>query len=675
MRLGQKIIIALIFVVAAGLSVVTSRVAVQWIEERTLAAVDRVIAFRGIDWVDATADGLRIRLIGTAPDEARRFEALSIVGSVVDSERVIDAMEVVDTSNMPPPKFSIEILRNDRGISLIGLIPAESESRIIVDRIEELTRNARVADMLDEGEYPVPEGWPEALDFAIEALGLLPRSKISVAADMVAITAITGSAEEKQRLEEELALLAPEGLLVTTDLTAPRPVITPFTLRFVKEAEGPRFDACSADTPEARDRILEAAARAGVTGEIDCTIGLGVPSPNWAAAVETAIAKLDQLEGGNITFSDADVTLVALETVEQADFDRVVGELKADLPEVFSVKAILPDPPAEEGGDKAPVIPEFTARRDEEGALQMRGRLRDEMMQDAVTAFAQAKFGADRVYNATRLDDTLPDGWPVRVLAGLAAMSELETGALVVRPDLIRIEGETGSADARQQMARILSERLGKQDKNYELDVRYIEALDPSAALPTPRECADSIQAEIAKRKITFAPGSLEIDPESLPTVDAIARILDECTDVRFEIGGHTDSQGREEMNLNLSQARADSVLNALMARQVLTGNLTAKGYGESDPIADNDTEDGREANRRIEFRLLAAATDRAKAKAKAEGEAADKQAAATAPDGAGEEGGPGADEPTEGAAPADSDAEDPSSATGATGTTNGEAR
>ena len=58
-------------------------------------------------------------------------------------------------------------------------------------------------------------------------------------------------------------------------------------------------------------------------------------------------------------------------------------------------------------------------------------------------------------------------------------------------------------------------------------------------------------------------------------------------------------------MNQQLSQARADAVLDAIMARRVLTSNLTAKGYGETTPIADNKTEDGREANRRIEFTLV----------------------------------------------------------------------
>ena len=58
-------------------------------------------------------------------------------------------------------------------------------------------------------------------------------------------------------------------------------------------------------------------------------------------------------------------------------------------------------------------------------------------------------------------------------------------------------------------------------------------------------------------------------------------------------------------MNLNLCQARAQSGLNLLRARRVLSSTYSAKGYGEADPIAENDTEEGREANRRIEFRLI----------------------------------------------------------------------
>ena len=87
--------------------------------------------------------------------------------------------------------------------------------------------------------------------------------------------------------------------------------------------------------------------------------------------------------------------------------------------------------------------------------------------------------------------------------------------------------------------------------------------------------------------------------------MDKIAVVLKECGPIPLEIGGHTDSQGREEMNQKLSESRAQAVLTALMTRRISVASFRAHGYGEAKPIADNETAEGREANRRIEFTLI----------------------------------------------------------------------
>ena len=183
-------------------------------------------------------------------------------------------------------------------------------------------------------------------------------------------------------------------------------------------------------------------------------------------------------------------------------------------------------------------------------------------------------------------------------------MQFLNNGLATVTTDNIVINGSTGTTDAQSQMTRILTSKLA-DGTAFKLEVTYRESLDPQASIPTPEECIALIDEAGNKQKITFAPSSTNFEDDAVATIDAIAEILRDCTEVRIEIGGHTDSQGREEMNAQLSQARADAVLNAIMARRVLVSNLTAKGYGEAQPIADNETEAGREANRRIEFRLV----------------------------------------------------------------------
>jgi OmpA-OmpF porin, OOP family len=107
------------------------------------------------------------------------------------------------------------------------------------------------------------------------------------------------------------------------------------------------------------------------------------------------------------------------------------------------------------------------------------------------------------------------------------------------------------------------------------------------------------------QRKITFDPGSATLSAEAQPVVDDIADILKRCPTVSVQIAGYTDSQGRDQMNLDLSQSRADAVLEALQSRRIPVADFRAIGFGEAGPIADNATEVGREANRRIEFTLI----------------------------------------------------------------------
>ena len=103
---------------------------------------------------------------------------------------------------------------------------------------------------------------------------------------------------------------------------------------------------------------------------------------------------------------------------------------------------------------------------------------------------------------------------------------------------------------------------------------------------------------------IRFAAGSAEIVPESAGLIAAIADVLRGCPGAEFEIAGHTDAQGPEAVNLQLSEDRAAAVVAALQAEDLPLVSLTARGYGPSQPVADNQTSEGRATNRRIEFRL-----------------------------------------------------------------------
>lgn len=602
-QLSSTTLALLAFLLAALVMVSVAYAAALVIESRTENVVSARLAEQKIDWIEVRTDGLQVHLSGTAPNEAARFRAVNVVGALVDSSRIRDGLDVTPASAIEAPDFSVQMLRTEDGIQLIGLIPENPgegglSETALAEAAAALAPGVELTNMLETADYPAPKTWGAALDFGLAALKRLPRSKVSVGAAVVEVTAISDSETEKRRLEGELRALAPADVRLVMDISAPRPVITPFTMRFVVDAEGARFDSCSADTERARRQILAAAAAAGVAGTPTCRIGLGTPTPRWSEAVVLAIRSVAELGSGSVTFSDADVTLLAGSDVTQAAFDKVVGELETGLPDAFSLTSTL------EKAETATEGPaEFTATLSETGQLDLRGRLTDELQRQAVDAFARAAFEGAEVRTATRVDATLPDGWPIRVLAGLEALAEVEYGSLLVRADTVEVTGVTGSQETRGKITQILSGKLG-QGQIFRVSVRYDEALDPIASLPTPEECAADVNAVIARTKITFTPASAELAIDARPVLDELAEILSNCPPMQLEIGGHTDSQGSEGGNKALSQARAEAVLLALQGRRVDISGMTAVGYGEATPIADNETEAGREANRRIEFVL-----------------------------------------------------------------------
>jgi OOP family OmpA-OmpF porin len=102
---------------------------------------------------------------------------------------------------------------------------------------------------------------------------------------------------------------------------------------------------------------------------------------------------------------------------------------------------------------------------------------------------------------------------------------------------------------------------------------------------------------------ILFESGKSDLKPESTPTLKAIAAALKGHADLKVEIQGHTDNVGQAASNLSLSQARAEAVKAALTSDYGVTAEqLTAKGYGDTKPVAKNATPEGRANNRRVEI-------------------------------------------------------------------------
>ncbi|QHQ35935.1 OmpA family protein [Algicella marina] len=579
--------------------------ATDYVERETEGELTAALAEAEIPWASVASDGLLVTLSGEAPSERDRFQAVEAVIAKISSSRLTDETSISTDTPPPAPKLSLQILRAEDATTLLGQV---SEGRSYDMLLQALEQRGTVAPpetgMVEILDADAPTGWSESLALAGRAANLLDDAQISLTPGTLNVTAMVDSAEERDRVVELLkATPGYETLNVELVLTAPLPTISPFRFAMETGESSSRVRQCAANTASARQAIL--AELGDGFGDVDCPIGIGAPTEDWAMVVSEAVRSLQVLGAGSVEIVNTDIALVSAIGGDEAAFRKEAARLDAALPAPYTLNAAYrPAPP--EPTEAAEVPPAFfAARRGDDGSVEMRGDLRDSNMQRTAESYAKAQFGFQSVVDQTQLREELPALWYTHILAGLEALSLLSTGEIEIGEDSIDVRGEVSDARFTEEIRTLIARKL-PPGTELAIDVTVNPVVRPANVSGARAElCEAQIETILSRAQITFPPGETEFDEDSAAIVDGIARILQECPGSRFEIGGHTDSQGRESSNLAISQARAVTVLNALLDKDVKLVFLIAKGYGETQPIADNDTEEGRAANRRIEFRLV----------------------------------------------------------------------
>ena len=601
MRLSWVIYPLISFIIAACLCVLAAGVSVRFIEEASKDAINQSFKEAGLTWAHAEADGLQVFVIGDAIDDAERFQAISVAGSVVDAARLVDQTVLLDNDDGYSPNFSLEILKNLSTVSVIGLMPTTSDrAGFLKELAKAVGSDKQVSDLITAAAYPSPVNWGPALRLALEAVGQTEIAKIAISAGSVSVETIANSLDDKRKLQTSLGRSTPKGVALFLKISVPRPVISPFVFRAIKLEEGFRLEACTALDAEVQGQILKSIMAYAFEGKQSCQIGLGMPDVHWPKAIQNALKALDSLAAGSLTITDTEIKLVADAATPQKEFDLVIDNLNTVLPDVYTIQGVLPKPKVVSGRGQA----EFIVMLSPEGLAQFRGPIKTTVNEEVFQSLAKARFGNDAVYTVLSLDENLPTDWSIYVMAGVEALSLLKQGIVTITLDEVEVRGRTENETAKADITNQLIEKL-PQDYDFRVKVEYAPPRKIEVYVPSAQECLAQINGLLLERKINFEPGSDRVDLEGHELLDDLADVFKTCGEIPLEIAGHTDSQGREEMNQKLSQSRAQAVLVELQRRRILTSSFVAKGYGESQPIAPNDTQDGRETNRRIEFNLI----------------------------------------------------------------------
>ncbi|MCU9955252.1 OmpA family protein [Burkholderia sp. BKH01] len=227
------------------------------------------------------------------------------------------------------------------------------------------------------------------------------------------------------------------------------------------------------------------------------------------------------------------------------------------------------------------------------GQVVAGGKVPDEATKAAVLQKLRDTYGATNVVDQIEVGDVAtPPNWSANVQKLLGAqLKQISKGQLKINGTQIEMKGEVHNEAQRQQLASDMA-----------------NTLNPTYTIKNGLRVSASEQGvldqTLANRTIEFETGSATLTPQGKLILDQMAAALAKMQNRTVDIIGHTDNSGNRTSNIALSQARADAVKGYLITKSIPPQQMTTTGVGPDQPIAPNDTADGRARNRRIEFRV-----------------------------------------------------------------------
>ena len=547
-------------------------------------------------------EGQTLALTGLAANPAAADAARGELEGVPEAFSPLVELELNDDGK----PFALTLKKTATGLQASGKLPAAMAEDDL----------AALAGMEPRGEIAVArigaeeEVFSGAARAALRAIAPMKTAEVTLGEEGLNFMALAPTPAEAAVAEAALEAV-PGDLAVSVQIDVEDDG-RPFALTVEKPAEGPW--AASGKVPAVLESFDYAAA-AGVetveTGGIDVA-RIGGEAHGFADAVPPGLAGLAVLNSGVLTLREGAVRLEG-----EADDPEAAGRAEAALtalPDGFA-----PDLALDLVDDGTPPAFSFTYTVEEGGALE--GKLPAGLTPPEI-AEAAGLGQLDGTPGQSRSDDSGGEAMRQALEALAPWMVQMEALVLTLSPEgavsaevtaspgvdgtvmedaLARaLEGgvtlSVAEAEAEPGSLRDNPATGGQQRLSGGIWLPVIEGVET-----TPAGCDAATAEALGPRRIGFLTGSFRLDAGSFAAVNAVAAVALQCAEAGLvlELGGHTDNTGNPESNRALSQRRAEVVAEALAARGVPEAALQPVGYGADDPVAGNDTAEGRAENRR----------------------------------------------------------------------------
>ena len=410
--------------------------------------------------------------------------------------------------------------------------------------------------------------------------------KRRIAVDGRDVTFAADAFSEDGRLSAVAAVEAVPGVRLVNDDSRLVPEAKPFVWSAERDVVRVTLSG-SSPLPTSKGKLLEA-ARAGLGGieVVDQTnLSRGAP-PRFDNVALLLLDQIGKLKDGKITLTDTKISLSGMAR-ELGGREAITAALK-NLPEGYSVAA---------NDVKAPPYV-FQAYKDPVAVtLTLTGYVPDNNVHSALAAAAARKFFSEKVVDNLKASVGAPSGFANAVVPALSALSRLSTGTLVVSDREVKLSGDALYDAAANQIRAGLGKDF-PQGWQFKADI----SVKPAAAPVDATVCQQLFAELLSKGRIRFESGKADIVADSVGLLDRLVETALRCPNATIEIAGHTDGDGEENANQALSERRAQAVTDYLVKAGLPANRFTPIGYGATQPVAGNDTEEGKAQNRRIDF-------------------------------------------------------------------------
>jgi OmpA-OmpF porin, OOP family len=413
---------------------------------------------------------------------------------------------------------------------------------------------------------------------------VLDKSRIAVAGRDVTFAADAFS--EDGRLSAVASVETVPGVRLVNDETRLVPEATPFVWSAERDVARVTLGG-SAPLPASKGRLMEASrANLGGVEVVDrMSLSRGAP-PRFDNVALLLLDQIGKLKDGKITLTDTKVNLSGMAR-ELGGREAIAAALK-NLPEGYSVAA---------NDIKAPPYI-FQAYKDPVAVtLTLTGYVPDNNVHAALVAAAGRKFFSEKVVDNLKASVGAPSGFANAVVPALGALSRLSTGTLVVSDREVKLSGDALYDAAANQIRAGLGKDF-PQGFQFKPEI----SVKPAAAPVDATVCQQLFADLLAKARIRFETGKADIVADSAGLLDRLIETALRCPTVNIEISGHTDTDGEEATNQTLSEKRAQAVTDYMVRAGLPANRFLPVGYGSTQPIAGNDTDEGKAQNRRIDF-------------------------------------------------------------------------